>query len=394
MKHIGIVYSPWKVFFFSWLFTIILFEMRLSYLIDGLNFEFALILILNIFIFSIGYFGKGMMSKKLNIKTDYKLLENMCLRKVNRCILILWIIITVFESVYSGGIPIFWYLNDVAKTYVDFGINGIHGFANAIYMIICLNFLYLYFLKRNRSDLYFLLVLLIWPILVISRQVLIVAILELFFLLMLQVKVNRKFFFKCIVGCILLVFGFGWLGDFRSGKEAFLRLAQPRYEWLENMPSGVLWVGLYVTTPMGNMKYMIENTEPNYDLSRTLGRLLPTPIREKVFDDVDTGNDLVTPAFNVSSYMYEFYKDFGVIYIFLATFIIGIISRIIYEKTREKRNYFWIMNYCVINQMLVLSIFFNHFLYLPVAFQFVVIFIVNSFCIRRMNSKSYGDIEG
>lgn len=176
---------------------------------------------------------------------------------------------------------------------------------------------------------------------------------------------------KLLAGAISFVLVFGVIGDVRQGSSAMIRdLAQPTENYPEWLPSGILWAYIYITTPINNLVYNIEQTRPIYDplFPNTVATLFPSVIRIAIYGndlaDAESGQ-LVVSAFNVSTAYVGPYQDFGFIGITLFSIMIGPFCL-----------YFWFRNnlksalmLAVLIQCLVLTLFFDHFFYLPVITQ-------------------------
>jgi hypothetical protein len=101
--------------------------------------------------------------------------------------------------------------------------------------------------------------------------------------------------------------------------------------------------------------------------------LFPSVIRNILYpaDSTASTGDLVTQAFNVSSAFVAPYQDMGYYGICLFSLFAGFFTNIVWWSNGIIRIFFR----AIIVQILILSIFFNHFFYLPVVFQFVWVLI-------------------
>ena len=110
--------------------------------------------------------------------------------------------------------------------------------------------------------------------------------------------------------------------------------------------------------------------EWNWGLSNALSLLLPSVIRNIFYDAKDFfKGELVSEAFNVSTAYLDIYKDIGFFGIFSLNVVAGYVSIKIWVNNKLSG----IFGFSIISQCNVLSIFFNHYFYLPIIFQFVVI---------------------
>ena len=368
--------NPCFVYLCAWGLVSGLFSLRISYLLDGFSEDFLIVLLVILLTYVCSFY----ISKYILFFRDSDVPSKLILtslRKTNKYLLLIWCILSLIDIIASDGITIIWVLQGSGKTYFDFGVNGLHGLSNAIYSVCAMNAYLLSVEQKRKIDKVILGMLLIWPILIVSRQILITTLLQIFFIYTTRNSISIKKITKTIVCALLVVYLFGLVGDIRTGADKFVRLAQPRYDIFYELPSGFLWGGMYLATPIANMQNTYENVEPIDEIQMSISKLIPSPIRKMFFDqekDVDDG--LITQAFNVSSYMSDFYIDYGLPYLLGFTALLGGLSAYIYIYSIGKKNYLGILSYCVLQQMLFLSIFYNHFLYLPICFQYVIIYFV------------------
>lgn len=371
------VISPTITFLGIWIIVCFLLDLKLSKLLDGLHEEFFIFLIKGAFCFILGYGYVFFLNFRKRVRKSILVFNERKLWGITKKTLFVWIIFNIIQVIYSGGIPILWYILGTGKGYFDFGIHGINGLMNSVLYILCINLYLLYKETNIKRYKYILITLCLWPAFLVTRQVIIVLLLELFFLVISMHTISIKVIIKTVIGIFLAIYLFGIAGDFRSGGEAFKQLAQPNGDWAYEIPSGVLWVYMYMSTPIANIQNIFETISPSEGFQHSLSMLLPSPIRSLIYpsglDDDNAMKGLITEAFNVSTFLNEFYLDYGTVYVYIALFIIGTFSKWVYDKVRYELNYFSLLYYMILSQILTLSIFYNHFLYLPVVFQFIVV---------------------
>ena len=284
-----------------------------------------------------------------------------------------WMVISLFEIIISGGIPLLWLFQHSTKTYVDFGVSSLHGLVNSLLLSIGLCRFVLFLLTGSRRHLIVPGFILGWSILVVTRNMLLVAIIE-FCILFFRIKpVRKKTIVKLIAGFIGLVLAFGAIGDYRSGSSDLIRLwAQPTQNYPEWLPSGVLWAYIYISTPINNLVYTSEIVRPinSAVFPNTLVTLFPSVIRELIYghqvDDAESGQ-LVNSAFNVSTAYIGPFQDYG----FLGVALFSMLTAVACQGFWFRGGLRDILIYAVLIQCLVLTLFFDHFLYLPVISQIV-----------------------
>lgn len=282
---------------------------------------------------------------------------------------LLWAGISAVEVVVSKGIPIVWIFTGAGKSYQDFGIHSLHGFTNSLLLASSVISLALYFQTRRRSFLIMPVVSTFWAILVVSRNLLLVNVVQLFILWFRYYARNvGRILSRSLIFGFAILYVFGAVGDARTGADRFVGLAEPTVTIPAWVPSGFFWAYVYITTPLDNMVYNVLNVEPTMEptLPNTLSSLLPSVVRSSLVSANDSASeDLVSQAFNASSAFIGPYQDQGLPGVFVFSALIGIACTIFWYK----RSLFGHFGYCVLAQCLFFSNFWNHFLDLPVIFQ-------------------------
>ena len=211
---------------------------------------------------------------------------------------------------------------------------------------------------------------------VITRQLMMVFLLEavVVYCTYRQIRVRRVL--GALMSVLCLVYVFGLVGDLRTGADQFRALAQPTSAYPDWLPSGFLWFYMYLSTPINNLLYTFHTTQPLYDwrFPNTLSQLLPTVLRKMLFSAgalAASNGDLITEAFNVSTAFAGPFEDFGLIGVLLSSFLMNVLGSLYWRKHTFRDR----LCYAVLCQCLVLTVFFNHFVLLPVITQLIWIYI-------------------
>ena len=177
-----------------------------------------------------------------------------------------------------------------------------------------------------------------------------------------------------------LILVFGLVGDFRTGKDDFFNLAAVSSNYPTWLPSGFLWVYMYLVTPLNNLinAFDIINPDWNFGLSNSTVLLIPSFLRNLFYGDLsyDSTYYLVTQAFNVSTAYIDPYRDLGYFGVFLFASIAGFFVKFLDNKSDFKSVIF----FCILMQCNILSVFYNHYMYLPIIFQLIVV----NFCFTKI----------
>ncbi len=295
-------------------------------------------------------------------------------RRLNLCFLI-WSALTLIEIAYSRGLPIVWELTGGSQTYFDFGIPSAHGFLNSMLQAISLVGFCLFLLTGRRGYLGYPTFLLVWSVLLVTRHMMIVNLLELAVLFVLLRPLRPAVWLVLGVSAVVVICAFGVIGDLRSGADHFYRLAVPSQAYPHWLPSGFLWVYLYLTSPLNNLIHTIQLLPPVHDpaFSNTFASLFPSVLRLSVVDpDTAARGVLFTEAFNVSTAYVGPYQDMG----YRGIILYSVMTSLLCHYFWLKRNITGTLVYCVLAACLVLSVFYHAMFNLPVIFQVVWIYLL------------------
>ena len=297
-----------------------------------------------------------------------------------------WFFLSLVELYWAGNFPLFSLLGFGSYiNYVDFGIGGLHGFLNAIYLfLIC--YLFLRARASNMKIYWILLVaLLLWPVLLTTRQLILSSFLQILFIYIFTARINVKVVFFVLLSSAFALLIFGYLGDIRSGREHIIEISKPVFEYPDTLPSVFIWVYMYIVTPLNNINHNIVDVEPLYFPFNSIISLLPSFLREHVFLLIGQSDEmnLVSESFNVSSFFKPFLLDFGYIMISFVMFFIASIFMIIMHLSSSKIMHVIIMS--IFLHSIVLSVFANFITHVVFVFEMLLVVFVFKIKLKRVN---------
>ncbi len=282
-----------------------------------------------------------------------------------------WMTATFLEIIVSGGLPLLWLVQHSSKTYKDFGISSLHGLVNSLLLSIALCRFLLFLLTRSRRHLVVPIFTLGWFILVVTRNQLLVALIE-FAVLFFRIRpIKKTVIVKFIVGIVCFILAFGAIGDYRTGSSDLIRLwAQPTDQYPDWLPSGVLWAYIYISTPINNLVHTSEMVRPvnNLAFPNTVVNLFPTVVRKFVYGEETSeaeSGELVASTFNVSTAYIGPVQDYGFVGIALFSMVIAAFCQFFWVRSSLRD----ILIYCVLAQCLILSLFLITFFCSPLSFR-------------------------
>lgn len=384
------ILNPVTIFCGIWLLIILSYQFQLSNWQGDLITNSYITFIINIFAFSICY----LLVYKVDLKkcrNEKKQEEKIVSYNVIKKIFIFWVIIECIETIFSGGLPLIWKLTGSSKTYASYGIPTLHGLMNSISLVIIILSYYLYLYdkhnmnKKNNKLLIIIGIILLFDLLIITRQVIVSALIEIF---VIHFCFNKKIsILKTMMLIVIFIIMFGLIGNLRTGYDNFLYVSSFKNANVNNLLIGFYWVYMYFNMSIANINNAVFLGINHYGMYPIMKNYLPTMFSNVLFSDssIIIPDFLVTKAFNVSGYFINFYLAFGNLGVFMISAIYGILGGIFnkkYIRDGSEKNLLYIAVYI---QIIVLSFFENHLLYLPSGFQIVLIFLIFNVFYRRKN---------
>jgi oligosaccharide repeat unit polymerase len=285
----------------------------------------------------------------------------------------LWAGLTAVETGVSGGVPLLWLLTGSSKSNFDYGISSVHGMVNALLLAAAVTSLALYLYTDNRRHLWFPIFAVVWSMILVSRGTLFVLLVEYAVVYLRLRRIKLKAAFRLCVITLMALLLFGFIGDVRSGAEAFRDLAQPTDGFPDWAPSGLLWAYIYITTPINNLLLTVHTLRPTYNLllPDTAATLFPTVLRNVIYGKQGAGEAisgaLETQALNVSTAYVGPYQDMG----YFGIIGFSIIAALLCEFYWHRCGLWDIFAFSVFTQALALSLFYNLLFSLPILGQLI-----------------------
>lgn len=367
--------NPITIFNSIWILVIFLYNFRLSYLMDELSQRCILIFIVMIISFDLSFIVIYFFTKK-NMVQKVKFSNLIIKKRLLDVMFWIWLFIEIIETVYSKGVPLLWKLTGSPKTYFDYGIPSVHGFTNAFGLsLVMLLYYYFVFVKRKKDILIKMIIMALFYISLITRQVLISMAIEIVVISLLSVKKNPLF--KIPILAFIGIIAFGLVGNVRTGYDAFLNVAMMKYSTTPFF-IGFIWVYMYLTMSVANINKLSTLSFTHTGGKTIIAKYMPTIIRTMLGIEESEPDYLVTKAFNVSGFFADFYVSYGLVGVAVISIIFGVIGGYLFKKISAYSGKYKFY-YAIYLQIIILSFFYNHLLYLPSGFQFVIIFIFNKF---------------
>ncbi|WP_269291094.1 O-antigen polymerase [Vibrio cholerae] len=373
--------SPIIVYFFAWGLVLLLYSLGLTKNLFPFSWAGIAMIIANFFSMAIIYLMVNYKSKswnKYNIN-DYTPL----VLGYAKVLFVVWLLGTIIEIYHGQGFPLMWVMTGTGKLYTEFGIPSFHGVMNACFLQLVTALTYLGVLSRKKKYLWFILILLTWPVLMLGRGILLSAIVQIVVITLFFVRIKPKHLFLLLLLGITFIICFGVLGDMRQNSNPFAYLVYDEYkDFFDSIPTGFLWVYVYLTAGVSNLFYNLPALEATYSFDYSFSNMLPTIVRD--FFNISGRNDLfifVDHNLNTSTIYAGFTSDFWILGGFVMVMFIQFLSCIAYRIANRGRPW-GVFSYSVFFQILLFSIFYDMFFLLPTLFQIsmtVILFVFSHF---------------
>lgn len=373
-----------RLYISLWLITIILYSFHLIgyYGVFEWDGKLSLFLFATIFAMFISGFQFNN-SKQLTQRVDFNTLFNESIvtfitQKANGLFLF-WVFGNLVTVVLQGGFPLLWLLLGIPKTYADYGLPTFNGFLNSLYYL-CGLFYFITLLKnRSRQRIMRFVLLIIFPVLTINRAMFLVLTLQCMGIVLLTNKIRVKALLKIIALVLILVIGFGIIGDMRLGSNKYIIRALVSSEYSgfqEKSPSGFIWTYLYATGTIDNLNYNINSIKaigyPYYSVQS----LIPSVLRTVIYGTIDYEHryslSMSNSLFNTFSWLANYLRDFGFFFTVVIVFLYGCLFRRIQTHAR-RGSIKYVFLYPIVFMVVVLSIFWDYMISLPTLFEIIII---------------------
>ncbi|WP_298766053.1 O-antigen polymerase [uncultured Polaribacter sp.] len=376
--------NPIVFFFVLWLFVLYLYSKQYSLLLTDLNNLTIIYILLTGLSLLISYcfvrmlFTHKFFEKKKVYDVNFGV-TNFRLKKIFK----IWLFFTLIEVIYFKGLPLLSLIGIGSGRYTEWGIPSLHGFLNAMVITFSNYLFYFYLKKKDKKYLYGFLVCILWPILLMTRQMFMSMIIMATIIYILTNKIKLAAMLKVVFCLCLVIYVFGWAGDLRSGSSiAFINLVQPSSDYPTWLPSGFLWVYVYMVSPLNNLNFNID-IFPNlhFDPSPLISSFFPSFLRKEIFPSSNQFNfQLVNENLNVSSMFPKYLDSFGYFGSLLFYFFLGLFISFVYFKFKSKNTSIkWLFILVIIFHNIILSVFVDFFFNLVFLFQmFLHLYIAKS----------------
>ncbi|MEP6593492.1 MAG: O-antigen polymerase [Acidobacteriota bacterium] len=277
-----------------------------------------------------------------------------------------WLALFVWIVFRSGGVPAWWRFSHIDRSYVDFGVPTVSGFANMLRsFLLCLSVL-LWLRRRSRTALAVASIVLTSSLLEMARANVVYLLLCGLGVYLVHRRPGAKALALMAGLAIAFVLAFGLAEEYRSpggsGGEKILEYPSV----LNRLPYGVTSVYLYLTTPVSNLYYAeARGIQPLYAPYYSLELILPTVLRSRLYTAHDYPIAVRRVSHNATTFYAPLIADFGIVAAGLLVCLLQYVISHVHVRAVRGEPYYQLV-YGPLFASVALSFFFNYFLTLGV----------------------------
>lgn len=357
-----------------WIITLILYGLKGTDNLVDLDLSLTVIFLLMLALFFLASSVPLLLLPKRQIDIRNTDVNSVRLESVIKWLVLLWVFGSALDIGYSGGLPLVWAFTGSAKNYTDFGIPSFHGLINSFYFAL-MGCLFLRFkLTGDRRYLAYSVIFCFWPVIMLGRGIMLTVIVQLAIIQIFYSGISFRKLFSLVSFAVVVIVFFGLLGDLRGSENPFQGIVSAGYEEIfEMLPSGFLWVYIYITSPLSNLAYNYADLVPVGEFYYSSVNLFPTFLRPEELDRAD--NFLfVNEALNVSTIFASSHSDFGMAGDVVLLLMLSIWTGFWFRRVASCSAY--ILPYSLVGVVLFFSVFYNLFLLYPYLFSTILLGVI------------------
>lgn len=361
-----VIVNPFIIQAYINIIIIMLYGLHWSELLPSLTND----LIFFIFFTSYIMLSIGLLSTKSVIIPKYKPIY---MTHNPSIVMFMLIILITIEFIYNRGIPLLLLINGSEYDYTSFGIKTLHVFILTFISFYTVYLSHLFISRRDKKILFYIIILCFYHVLIVSRYALFMVVISVIFVFIMAIKsLNYKYLIIILFCVIILMYGFGILGNIRHGSESFFtHVSHPSKEFFDsNVPSEFLWAYMYITSPLGNLQITINNVKVSYSVREFIMTCLIPDFISKHFNFNKTPISQISPVFNVSTMYGSAYASMGWLGM-AAIFIYTNLLILLYLICLPRNTPYTISGVALITTCVAFNFFTNMFVYTGAVMQLV-----------------------
>lgn len=260
--------------------------------------------------------------------------EQRALRRFCLILALYWLPVYSLTIIYSGGWPLIWGITGAGKTYLDFGVPTLSGLLYMVRAFIFACGITLYLVGGRKRELILPAFFLFTAIGEVSRGGLVVLLLHGIGAYLLMRRLGFRLLLIVLVTITTLTLMFGFLGELRGITATPDTLASEQQAF-QTLPVGFFFAYTYLVSPLSNLYFSASALQPLGYPYYTLQPLLPTLVRDFVFQPQQYPIELFSESLNATSFYGPLVADFGFLGACLLTIVIQSVVSYVHVRARR-----------------------------------------------------------
>ncbi|MQR01324.1 hypothetical protein [Glaciimonas soli] len=379
--------NPFIIYIGIFFFVIVTYQLGWSSIYPGLSLD---ILMFFAFTFFLSF------TLSLIFSRNIKNIKNYNPGRLPKWIFPLLLFLLIIDIAYTGVVPLWMVINRYEYSYLTFGIPTLHvaiiTFSGAFATIRFADYLY----SHKSRYLFEAIVPIVFDILIVNRGAVLITLVTFAFVLIIKRgKLGLKRTSIALVIALTVLYGFGLLGNIRSGAGGIEEIGQPTPEFSDSeVPKSYFWTYIYLTSPLANFeKTLSDSTKINGSaMEFVTSEMTPDFISKRIFSLANIDDRIpiiqISPSLNASGLFarsYAYLGWFGPIFMFsfFSLFIIGYLLAI-------RKSAYSVPALALLNTLIVFSIFDNMIAFTGMSLQLLWPLIIN---IRRKSARKLSNFN-
>lgn len=331
-----------------WTLILLLYSFKLTLFNQDLDIRLLIFILFTIiFSFIVGYVNRKKF-KYTATAIDYGLTP-----------IIIIVLLFIFNFIYAKSIP-FLAIITGSSLYGEFNsIPYLYVLLNAISFYYGINYFnaYLNLSDHKKRNLICFLIINIMYLLAFSRSTIIFLIIGAFILYimsrkkrnLLKNKSKKKYFLLIILFSFAILYGFGALGNIRSGYKfndnSYIQRIGLYTKYPEFLPKQFMWSYSYLTSPLANLNDNVKsNKNINFNLQGVISELINRTLTIRMFPNLKYGGEAVLDIgiskeyFNAVTGYFLMYTYGGFFCMLLQYFVLITISFVLLIMLKRENN--------------------------------------------------------
>lgn len=299
----------------------------------------------------------------------------------------------VLEFIYNKGIPLLLVFSDSTYKYEQFGIPFLHPLLATFVSFYTVYIFHAFLSVRKTKYILYLILFMAVSILIYNRGMFLINLTSCLFVYFSYIKrIKVKIGIFVFAGVLLLLFGFGVMGNYRlikkDSNEYFLNESKASDKFINStIPKEYMWSYMYISSPLANLQNTINTNPPiNFRIKDfVFTEIIPDFISKRVSSVVNAEQaeiNRISGFLTVGTLFSKPYVLLGWLGIYLI-FFISILFTFFYILLLKRTNKYYVTGIAILCSYTLFNMFSNMIYFSGVSFQLIYPLILGMIYFKR-----------